>query len=231
MAGRRAHTGIPHYAWREPLRRGVALGVALSLHLALWMLVMRPAIWEQAAMVDQRSPHSVLRLRLLRRTVSLQAPAAMPAPRAVAVVAHAAVQREPHPAQPATPAHVAPALGSPPAVPDISSIIVGSHPVTADGGFHQRLLQARHAYAIHGVPGSVVPRVAGIHLIDPRNQGIGAAVRRVQRLFGIVNRHCIDVDVWHHLTPRELSARHISPNEVDRVDQEYQCNRPPGLSF
>ncbi len=231
MAGRRAHTGIPHYAWREPLRRGVALGVALSLHLALWMLVMGPAIWEQAAMVDQRSPHSVLQLRLLRRAVSLQAPAVMPVLRAVAVVAHAAVQRKPHPAQVPAPAHVAPALASPPAVPDISSGTVGSQPAAGDGGFGQRLRQAQRAFAIHGVPGSTVPRVAGIHLIDPKNQGIGAAVRRVQRLFGIVNRHCIDVDVWRHLTPRELSARHISPDEVDRVDQEYQCNRPPGLRF
>ncbi len=231
MAGRRAHTETPRRAWRDPLRRGVALGVALSLHLALWMLVMRPATWEQAAMVDQRIPHSVLQLHLLPRTVSLQAPAAIPALRAVAVVAHASVQRESHPAQAPTPAQVAPALASPPAVPDISSMIVGSHPVTADGGFHQRLLQARHTYAIHGVPGSVVPRVAGVDLIDPKNQGISAVARQAQQLFGIVNRHCIDVDVWHHLTPRELSARHISLNEVDRVDQEYQCNRPQGLSF
>ena len=231
MAGRRAYTGIPHRAWREPLRRGVALGVALSLHLALWMLVMRPAIWEQAAMVDQRSPHSVLRLRLLRRTVSLQAPAVMPAPRAVAVVAHTAVQRKPHPAQAPTPAQVAPASASPPAVPDTSTVTVDSRPATGDGGFGQRLRQAQHAYAIHGVPGSTVPRVAGIHLIDPKSQGISATMRQVQQLFGVANRHCIDVDAWRHLTPRELSARHISPNEVDRVDQEYQCNRPPGLSF
>ena len=233
MAGRRAHTGIPRRAWRDPLRRGVALGIAISLHLALWLLVMRPSIREQGAMVDQRGHHSVLQLRLLPRTVPVQAPAVMPAPREVAVVAHAAVQREPHPAQAAAPAQVAAVLASPPAAPAISGVIVGSQPATGDGdgSFGQRLRQAQRAYAIHGVPGSMVPRVAGIHLIDPRNQGIGAAVRRVQRLFGIADHHCIDVEVWRHMAPRELSARHISPNEVDRVDQEYQCNRPPGLSF
>ena len=233
MAGRRAHTKIPRRAWRDPLRRGVALGVALSLHLALWLLVMHPAIWEQAATADRRSHHPVLQLRLLRRTVSSQAPAVMLAPRVV-VVAHAPARRMLHPAQAVTPAHVAPASASPPEVPDSSSVTVGSQPATGDGGFHQRLLQAQRAYSIPGVPGSTVPRVAGIQLIDPRNQGIGAAVRRVQRLFGIADHHCIDVDVWRHLTPRELSARHISPDEVDRVDRvdrEYQCNRPPGLSF
>ena len=231
MAGRRAHTEIPRRAWRDPLRRGVALGVALSLHLALWMLVMRPAVWEQRATADRRSHHPVLQLRLLWRTVPLQAPAVMPAPRAVAVVAHATAKRMPHPAQAMTPAHVAPLSASPPDVPDTSSVVARSQPAAGDGGFGQRLLQAQRAYAIHGVPGSTVPWVAGIHLIDPRNQGIGAAVRQVQRLFGIADHHCIDVDVWRHLTPRELSARHISPNEVDRVDRKYQCNRPPGLSF
>ena len=231
MAGRRAHTETPRRAWRDPLRRGVALGVALSLHLALWMLLMRPAMWEPTATADQRTHPPVLQLRLLPRTVSLQAPAAMPAPRAVAVVAHAAVQRKTHPAQAPTPAQVAPVAASPPAVPDASSVTVDRHPATGDGGFGQRLRQAQRAYAIHGVPGSTVPRVAGIHLIDPKNQGIGAAMRQVQQLFGIANSHCIDVDAWRHLTPRALSARHISPDEVDRVDREYQCNRPPGLSF
>ena len=231
MAERRAHTKIRRRAWRDPLRRGVALGVALSLHLALWLLVMRPATWEQAATADRRSHHLVLQLRLLRRTVSSQAPAVVSAPRAVALVAQPHRSRKPHPAQAVTPAHVAPASASPPDVPDSSSVAARSQPAASDGGFHRRLLQAQRAYAIHGVPGSTVPRVAGIHLIDPRNQGIGATVHQVQRLFGIPDHHCIDVDVWRHLTPRELSARHISPDEVNRMDQAYQCNRPPGLSF
>ena len=56
-------------------------------------------------------------------------------------------------------------------------------------------------------------------------------MRKTQRLFGITSRHCIDVDAWRHLTPQELSARHISPDNVDKTDEKYDCNRPPGLSF
>jgi hypothetical protein len=100
-----------------------------------------------------------------------------------------------------------------------------------DGGFSARLHDARRAYTVRGVPGSDTPYAPGIHLIDPMNQGIGAVVRTIQRAFGIANRHCIDVDVWRHLTPEELSAHYLSPRDVDRVDEKYQCNDPPGLHF
>jgi hypothetical protein len=84
---------------------------------------------------------------------------------------------------------------------------------------------------IGGVPGSDMRFVPGIRLTDPMKQGIGAVTRKVQRLFGVTNHHCIDVDVWRHLTPQELSARHISSGDVDKIDEKYDCNRPPGLSI
>jgi hypothetical protein len=62
-------------------------------------------------------------------------------------------------------------------------------------------------------------------------QGIGAVMRTAQRAFGIANNHCIDVDVWRHLAPQELSARHISLSDVDKVDEKYRCDDPPGLHF
>jgi hypothetical protein len=102
---------------------------------------------------------------------------------------------------------------------------------TSDGGFRERLRNAQHAYAVHGVPGSDTPSAPGIHLVDPMSQGMGAVMRTVQRAFGIKNSHCIDADVWRHLAPRELSARHVSPGDVDKVDEKYDCNEPPGLHF
>lgn len=81
------------------------------------------------------------------------------------------------------------------------------------------------------MPGSDTPFVPGIHLVDPMSQGIGAVMRATQRAFGIKKSHCIDVEVWRHLSPRELSARHVSPGDVDKVDEKYGCNEPPGLRF
>jgi hypothetical protein len=100
-----------------------------------------------------------------------------------------------------------------------------------DGGFQDRLHHAQHFRSVHGVPGSDMHVVSGIRLIDPMSQGIGAVMRTAQRAFGVKNSRCIDVDVWRHLTPQELSARHVSPNDVDKVDERYDCNKPPGPHF
>jgi len=63
------------------------------------------------------------------------------------------------------------------------------------------------------------------------SQGIGAVMRTVQRAFGVRNSRCIDAEAWRHLTPRELSARHVSPGDVDKVDEKYGCSKPLGLRF
>lgn len=103
--------------------------------------------------------------------------------------------------------------------------------IAEDGGFRQRLLDAQHSSDIHGLPGSDFRLAAGIQLIDPAKQGVGAVMRRAQRLFGIPSRHCIDIDTWKTLTPVELIARHLTPRAVEEANQKYQCNRPLGLSF
>ncbi|WP_239951097.1 hypothetical protein [Dyella terrae] len=63
------------------------------------------------------------------------------------------------------------------------------------------------------------------------NQGIGSVMRNAQRLFGVTNHHCIDVDVWQHLTPDELKERHLTAADVEKESQKYNCNRPLGLNF
>lgn len=102
---------------------------------------------------------------------------------------------------------------------------------SSDGGFQQRLRNAQHSRAVRGIPGSDTPYVPGIRLIDPMNQGIAGVVLKMQRLLGVANRHCVDVDAWRQLTPQELSARHISSDDVDETDEKYGCNNPPGLHF
>jgi hypothetical protein len=100
-----------------------------------------------------------------------------------------------------------------------------------DGGFGERLRQARHAQDVHGVPGSDVRIAPGIQLTDPMNQGVGAVVRKVQRLFGVPDRHCVDVDAWRRLTPGELAAHDLSPGDLDRIDEKFKCHGPMGLHF
>ena len=101
----------------------------------------------------------------------------------------------------------------------------------SDGGFGNRLLNAQHSQNTKGIPGSDTHIVPGIQLADPMNQGVGAAMRSTQRLFGIPDRHCIDVEVWQSLSPEDLSARHLSPADVRRQGEKYNCNRPLGLNF
>jgi hypothetical protein len=102
---------------------------------------------------------------------------------------------------------------------------------SGDGGFRDRLLDAQHSTGVPNIPGSDHRIAHGIQLTDPMNQGVGAVMRDTQRLFGVTNRHCIDVEVWQSLSPDELSARHLTPDDVRSEGEKYNCNRPLGLSF
>ncbi|QNK02125.1 hypothetical protein [Dyella telluris] len=104
-------------------------------------------------------------------------------------------------------------------------------PTDGDGGFRDRMRNAQHVQDIHGVPGSDRAVAPGMALINPMDQGIGAVVRNAQRLFGVADHHCIDVDVWLHLSADELIARHLTVADVDKVSEKYHCNRPMGLNF
>lgn len=93
------------------------------------------------------------------------------------------------------------------------------------------MINAQHSQGIRGVPGTDRRFAPGIDLTDPMDQGVGSLVRGAQRLFGVTNRHCIDVDVWQHLTPDELKERHLTAAEVEKQSEKYNCNRPLGLNF
>jgi hypothetical protein len=209
----------------------MVLVVVISCHLGLLMLMLRPVVFYRNATPVARNDPRVLKLRFFRRSQ----PSLSPLP-----VRHSI--------EPAGHSHAASSARSskPPAVQPAAHVDAqpyetrstsarnqdtGEDDSTSDGGFRERLRDAQHAYSVHGLPGSDTPAAPGIHLADPMSQGIGAVMRTVQRAFGIKNSHCIDADVWRHLTPRELSARHVSPGDVNKVDEKYDCNEPPGLHF
>jgi hypothetical protein len=213
--------------WTEHLRRGIAIGLAVSLHLLVLMLVVGPKPAWRRDVIRQTGTQ-----RLYLRFFSTRV-AASPAT-SVATPSVAAINARPHPRRfhvvppPMIVAQPAPSVG-PAALPDV--VIVPSAPTaTEDGGFHQRLMQSPPDPATR-IPGSDVPLVRGIHLTDPDTQGMAAVVRKTQRLFGITSSHCIDVDAWRRLSPDELHKRHLSTDDLDRLEEQYQCNRPMGLSF
>jgi hypothetical protein len=220
---------------RESGRRVAVMMVVLSCHLGLLMLLLRPAISDRNATPATRSNSPVLNLRFIRQPRPTYLRMALPASQLVVSILRAqgtpsGRPSEPSPAQRA--AHVAaPSETHSTNAPTTPSQYGGNEASTSDGGFQERLRNAQHSHTVRGVPGSDTPYVPGIRLINPMNQGIGAVMRKVQRLFGVANRHCIDVEAWRQLTPQELSARHISPDDVDKTDEKYDCNRPPGLSF
>lgn len=75
------------------------------------------------------------------------------------------------------------------------------------------------------LPGSA-QRVRGapvLQMADPKMQGIAGAVRTVQRLFGIPDSHCVDVDVWRGMTVAERIARHIDDARIEETATRYHC--------
>ncbi len=101
-------------------------------------------------------------------------------------------------------------------------------PVVADyvaGGrrFGADLRAAQTRAPVAQLPGSSQPVVAGLHMVDPRSQGVSGAVRMLAGLLGATDPHCVAVDSWRSLSTQEMLDRHISPDEVDRVAVEYHC--------
>jgi hypothetical protein len=221
---------------RESSRRVAVLVVVISCHLGLLMLLLRTVTYyRDTAPVVKNNP-LVLKLRFFQQPRPASPLLALPAPRLVKPAAHiqpTLSERSSEPQAVQSAAHVdsLPSETHLTSAPTAPNPYLGNEGSASDGGFQERLINAQHSNAVRGVPGSDIPSAPGIDLIDPMSLGVGAVMRKAQRLFGVKNRHCIDVDVWRNLTPQELSARHISPGDVDQVDEKYDCNRPQGLSF
>lgn len=225
-------------------RRIFAMVVAIGCHLGLLVLLLRPAArrTDMTPVVD--SDATVLHVRLIPSPRPASTPPAPPAPRPVALPA---IPRQAPAIEAMSPP--APHFGKidarPSAVDSTRALRPSVTPKTPaardhhttnqapaeNRDFRERLRDARHARDVHGVPGSDARVAPDIQLVDPTDQGIGAVMRRAQRLFGVTSRHCVDVEVWRHLTPRELDAQHLSATDVKRQAAKYGCDRPLGLSF
>jgi len=218
---------------RDSGRRIAVLVVVLSGHLGLLMLLLRPATSLRNANPAAGSQRSVLNLRFIRQPRPVSLRLALPASRAASSIRLAQVRPPGKPPNP-PPVERRAYAGMPPSETHSTSVANTPSPYPGDsndGSFQQRLRNAQHSRAVRSIPGSDRPYAPGIRLIDPMNQGIAGVVLKMQRLLGVANRHCVDVDAWRQLTPQELSTRHISSDDVDETDEKYGCNNPPGLHF
>ncbi|WP_156458985.1 hypothetical protein [Rhodanobacter sp. Root480] len=213
---------------RDSARRIAILVVVIAGHLGASIVLLQPAVFHRSPRLVRNDPR-MLKLRFLPRPPTPTHPTSRP------VVATLQSQTM-TPARPLS----KPRAVQRPARPDVQTEEFPSlalHPSGSgddfpdDGGFHARLRRAQRAYDVRGLPGFHTSLVPGIRLVDPMDQGLGAVMRTAQRALGIRSSHCIDVDVRRQLTPEELSTRHLSPGDVDKADEKYDCNRPPGLHF
>jgi hypothetical protein len=201
--------------------------VVLGCHLGLLMLMLRPVSHQQSKPPLPENDPLVLKLRFIPHKPP--APSMPPIPRqSIARTVRVSRANPPIP-QPAIAAPQSPPITTPDR--QLPDDFARNQTDAGDGGFQARLRNAQRSGDIHGVPGSDTPSAPGIHMVDPMSQGIGAVMRSTQRLFGITNSHCIDADVWRHLTPEERKTRHVSLRDADKVDEKYGCNRPLGLSL
>jgi hypothetical protein len=99
----------------------------------------------------------------------------------------------------------------------------------SDGEAHRigRTLKRRGSAAGPRLPGGEhVHGAPSLRMIDPRNQGVAGLVREIQGLFGVIDAHCVDVDTWRGMTPRERLARHISDAKLERTARRHGCVPP-----
>lgn len=210
--------------WRVSGQRIAVCAVVVGIHLGLVMLLLRaPGASSRATVVDAAVTKGVLRIRFLRR----ERPKSAPEPPPLLL---------PHPNHPSSlkaamaraPRRTVPA----PAAAQSAAKVTTDNEATdsaatyvAGGGFLERAARDAPSDNIH-LPGSSQAIVKGLHMVDPRYQGIAGAVRVAQSILGAVNPHCVDVDVWRGMSVREQLDRHMSPDQVEKTAEEFHCGPP-----
>ncbi len=225
------------------------MAVAMGCHLGLLVALLRPATPSTDKMPVSEGRSAAMRLRFIasaRPASVLSAPRPAPPVPVASSKTHASKAALPDKPIPVVNSATGPVPATSPTRPLVltlpKAVASPSTPgadspnaqrqiATGDSDFAERLLKAQHAHDVHGIPGSDRRLAPGIQLIDPRDQGVAAVVRKAQRLFGIPDRHCIDVDAWQQLSTEELVARHLSPADVKRDAERYGCHQPLGLHF
>jgi hypothetical protein len=200
--------------WRDIVRRGGALGMALALHLFLlvWVLTLAPAP-ETKPMSGEDEPvrDDALHLAFLRRPATASAAHAIASRRSPPRQHMAATTPRPRPSPPATPAAQAP--------PDRPlHVTLSPAPDSADatyrpGNFRDALREARHPAPTYHLPGSATPRAPGIRLRAPP-----PSLKQIVRMIG-QSQNCYAelMGMTHDMT------RFLTPDQIDRKMEADGC--------
>jgi hypothetical protein len=144
----------PSSPWPDALRRGATLGVVAACHLALLLLMVRPAAHRESRPRGARSADHALRLVFL--------PSSTPTPVAKARPPRLSLPppRRSRPKQDATPQLASPTMVvGPRPRPSADHDVPGYH----EGDFRRRLQNAQRVRAVP-LPGSAAPRVGGLRV-------------------------------------------------------------------
>lgn len=204
--------------WQASGRRIAVQAVVISLHLGMAMVLLRgpTSLWHDAQDKPIRA-REILQLRFVpavaRKPRTIVAATTPPAvrvrKRSTTIRATPIVDPAITLAAPASPTNAPTPSGTAGA-----GYVPGGNLLNGTDQFHR---SAAH------LPGSAVAIVPGLHMIDPRTQGIAGAARALQALFGVPDHHCVDVDAWRTLSTRELLDRHVSPEQVESTAAKYHC--------
>lgn len=218
-----------HAALQDPRASARRVGVhvvVIGVHALLLLGVMQDL---QTSWVKSRprsaDRRSVLQIRLILHRTPPRAPA-VPSPLTPPARKRPAVDKR-HPAAvrtmavaPPTPKTDAP---NPPkstaAEPHVTGHAVADY-VVGGNLFNGR--NQPHPSRVH-LPGSGAAIVQGLHMADPRYQGIAGVARALQGMVGAVDQRCYDVDAWRGMSMRQLVAHHLTPARVDQVAARYHC--------
>lgn len=225
--------GTPFCRWCDSLRRSVVLAAVLALHATLLGLLLMPpgpkphrairrldrprdAIAVRLIPVPQRSfVDTATRMRRLRRSLP-------------------GMRRSRHPAVPGADAtagvpgrlsrRAVPVL--PPVKADLDTGLAPHRetPAYIPGGrsFAERLRGSKTGRAPR-VPGSAVALAPGVHMIDPRSQGLAGVARFIGWLGGASDPACVELDALGRLTDEERRAQHVSLRDMKHLVAAHHC--------
>lgn len=212
---------IPH-AWGESWTRAAVLALVTLLHLGL-LAFMYVVPWTRARTAGATAESTAIEIRFIAPPPKPSAPIRFQTrpsapPKRVPVIA---VSRHVTPGKTRIMTRQEQQAGR---LELVRAPVPATAGYVAGGGLlGTELRAAQDDMPVAHLPGSDKPIVAGLHMVDPRSQGISGAVRLLAGLLGATDPHCVAVDSWRSLGTQEMLDRHISPREVDRVAEEYQC--------